>query len=907
MIDKELARVSYSRVTGSSPAAEAIPPKLQSRRATLETSVAGAEKLRQDSAERVANLEKALQILEETGEWKGGDLGVSVAVNNNWSVNGVDNPNITPRNLSASEIAEIGGKEDLITAVKAKIKISQIEARHQDDVARRKRIRREQGVLDVEDIPEDVMDELRVEAARIAALDTDSDEYKELFQGTEPDDAFVYHAGASELDGGVLDPRRSVGSMEGASQGPGDTRGLNNRQVEIARDSIAKRKPGLDALTALSEWKKKNPQGGRFVASSAEEAKQLEKFGLVGSAFRVDGGNGLEYDIPESVFNQYGYRELENTIQKEQQFLDKYQAVLDVAESVDGQFLSSYPAGKEIVSGGYFGRFAPKTVPEDIASVPSEFESRIQGATQQINDRDAYDRWMTSRRGTAWLIGGKEGKDITSLLGPGDERQILGEQTPIFGISQLVSPGTRYTDTGSVRNDVLQEVGPALMARAIRLRREGRDVSPEAVISSPLPDTGVRSSGLRSARSIDSREGLRSRRAERRARVGAESAQGVYDEAAYQEKKKKTTGLRSGRSTESKLTDGPENLPHGRGEDGSPRVAETRVLEQKFGRTFRQHRKYFKKTYGVDIAGKIPELPIARESYYGSLQALDDLLQNIDAKELLAKENLTFKFSSAKSIWDESWGSFALNRNWFIKFGRQKSVVNISNADISEEASDMMYLLKYHGVAAMLDNMTVSHTMKLFANRGKLEEFENADYGSGGEELLAKRLGYGTMVHEFAHLLDYLARPDKKKLRLPPLSTGIQIDEEKQKEFEKRSSLTSMLSEVFDQFSAVSTYGSSKNSEKLAEAFTAWWLFGREVSDGPIRVHPIIRFDENSRWERQSPEDIRDIMRPVVEQLFEALQDGIKSAEQNDIIGSDKISPIVKLYAASPFIIREEA
>lgn len=477
--------------------------RTEQRAAELEGSVRSAENIRDEAAARVSGLEEALQILEETGEWKGGDLGVTVSVNDVWTANGVDNPAITPRNLTADEIVEIGGTENLIKDVKEKIRISKIEARHQEDVASRKKIRREQGVLDVEDIPDDVMEMLKEEAKIIQTLDTNSDEYKALFGGSEPDDAFVYHAGASELDGGVLDPRRSVGSMEGASRGAGDTRGLNNRQVQIAEETIAKRKPTLDALKALSEWKKNNPQGGRFTASSPEEVRQLETLGLIGSRFKIDGGDELEYEIPESVFDSYGYREIDNTIRKEQEFLDTYQAVLDVSRSIDGQFLSSYPAGKEIVSGGYFGRFAPKTVPEDIASVPSEYELRIQGASQQIKDRDAYDRWMSSRRGTAWLIGGKEGRDITSLLGPGDERQILGEQKPIFGISQLVSPGTRYTDNGSVRNDVLKEVGPALMARAIKLQREGKTVTPESVLSSPISrstgnfGTGGFSSGRR--------------------------------------------------------------------------------------------------------------------------------------------------------------------------------------------------------------------------------------------------------------------------------------------------------------------------------------------------------------------------------------------------------------------------
>lgn len=460
--------------------------RTQQRAVELDNSVQKAQRDYEDAVKRVENLEEGLRILEETGEWKGGDLGVVASIANNWTVDGPDEPGLAPRNLTADEVAERGGAEKIISTLKEKIRISKIEARHQEDIAKSKKIRREQGVLDVEDIPDEAMSELRAEAERISKLSEDSDEYKQIFRGAEPDDRFVYHAGASELDGGVLDPSRSVGSMVGASKGPGDTRGLNNRQVEIARTTIADRQPGLDALKALSEWKKNNPEGGRFRASSPEEAKQLERFGLIGSAFKVGGGDGLDYDIPQSAYGDYGYREIENTIQGEEKFLSKYRAVLDMAESVDGQFLSSYPAGKEIVSGGYFGRFAPKTIPDDIASVSSEFERQIEQVSSTIKDRDAYDRWMTSRRGTAWLVDGKEGKDITMLLGPGDETQILGRRKPIFGISQKVNPGERETDSGRIKNDVLKEVGPALMARAIKLQRQGKEVTPEAVLSTPL-------------------------------------------------------------------------------------------------------------------------------------------------------------------------------------------------------------------------------------------------------------------------------------------------------------------------------------------------------------------------------------------------------------------------------------
>jgi hypothetical protein len=100
-----------------------------------------------------------------------------------------------------------------------------------------------------------------------------------------------------------------------------------------------------------------------------------------------------------------------------------------------------------------------------------------------------HSRWLSNLRGTAWIAEGRDGEDITSILGPTTERQLLGINTPVFGISARRDAASE-----------LDEVGNALVARAAKLRREGKEATPDAVLSTRLFDTqsGGFSSGARS-------------------------------------------------------------------------------------------------------------------------------------------------------------------------------------------------------------------------------------------------------------------------------------------------------------------------------------------------------------------------------------------------------------------------
>jgi hypothetical protein len=458
-----------------------------------EKSIAKLEADHKDAIDRVTKLEEALRILDETGDWKGAEIGVTAYLNNNWAIDGLDNPEVTPKNLSAAEIEEKIGTKEFRKEILDKIDRSKKEIVHAKDIADRKKIRKEQNVIDVEDIPEDVIAQLEEETKRLLQ---NKEEANNVFSDSENGERFVYHAGASELDGGVLNPSMSVGSDTPGARGGGDTRGLNNKQRQNIDREIATLKPRVEAYKSLHDWIKKNPNGGVFTASSLDEAKLLEKNSYLGSEFKRNPGLGqLEYEIPPVAMEHRMYLGIGSAIEKDEKELLNYQILAKLADDNDGQFISSYPAGTRVVSAGYFGRFTDQELPEDVAKIPTQYERTLGNNTSGIIDYDMSTRWRHSRRGTAWLVAGQRDKEIAQGLGESDETQIFGQQKPVFGISQRVLDGNR-------EGDVISRVGPALMARAIMLKKDNQEVTPETVIATRLSSAPSAQSGRRIERRV---------------------------------------------------------------------------------------------------------------------------------------------------------------------------------------------------------------------------------------------------------------------------------------------------------------------------------------------------------------------------------------------------------------------
>ena len=445
----------------------------------IDGSVASAKSDIDLSTQKLKDLEQALKVLEETGEWRGAEFGVTPYESNNWFGVGFDDPDFQPENLTAEDLASgrFGGVEKLKESTAQKIKETQKYIRIQKDLAQRKAIRREQNVLDVEDISAEEYAELLAEAEYIKSLELNSDEYRELF-GPAGDEYFVQHSGSSELRGGLLNPALSVGSTQINPVGGGDTRGVNNLVRYRIDENVKVFETDLSELTRLKKWADSNPSGGTYIPSR----------GTFGSNSRSLSRNGYgQMDNDELVVSADRVAFLKEKVDKDiaelNEKLKQGQFFLKKLDENDGQHLSAYPAGKPVPTGGlgYFASQANSEIPEDIGTFPTQFQENS-GVARVTRDYDAADSWQATRRGTLWLVSGKWNQEITSGFAgmantPGDERQILGTTKPMFGVSQVV---------GSDRKKGLDQIAPALVARAVKLKKGRKDVSPESVLSSPL-------------------------------------------------------------------------------------------------------------------------------------------------------------------------------------------------------------------------------------------------------------------------------------------------------------------------------------------------------------------------------------------------------------------------------------
>lgn len=321
-----------------------------------------ADERHSNAEARVKNLRKAIDELENTGNWRGGDFGVVLGENKDMSADDIDAEGITPQNRSAEELAAAGRTTDQILAqAREKLRKAEDEVILQKHLADSKKIRLNQNVLDIEDIDESTFEQLKKEQADLIRLrETDRKAFNERFSTGKEGEVLVVHSGAAELDGGVLDPDKTQG--RGYSPGsPGDTQALNQMQMQRAQ---------------------RDPE-------NAERLARLQ-------------------------------------------------------ESPRSGFLSSYPVTEGVDSRGYFARYADRVIPSDSSGWLKA-------------------RWNTKLRGTAWLVSGKSGTDIVSDLGPGDERQILGVNTPLFGLSANRNAHAKMDD-----------VSLAIMARAAALIQAGR-------------------------------------------------------------------------------------------------------------------------------------------------------------------------------------------------------------------------------------------------------------------------------------------------------------------------------------------------------------------------------------------------------------------------------------------------
>ena len=440
------------------------------------------------SKERVTNLEKALDVLGKTGEWRGGEFGVVVTVHDDWKRDtGKFDADTPPVNLTKEEIEKrFGSVKAFILLVEEKLDRSKKETVLAEHLAKTKEVRAQQNTIDIEDLtPEDFQLLL--------------DEYEQL----NPEDygGAAIHVGQAELDGGILDPSRTVGGTElGAVGGAGNTGALNEGQISnLKRDNDRLK----ESLTSTESILKAFDEGEKtYKPKDALEARYLNKlFGVDTTSLGAVGfEEGIEYDLTKmnsagalsKINSEMGL--LKPQIKKNDETLEGVQGAGKFG------FVSAYSASDPINTSGYFGRNAGSVIPKDIATYLTEMQAKLRKRPQydDVKDREFLDRWMRSLRGSAYLV--TDPSVISEDLGPSSlgEKQILGKVKPLFGVSAPKEGHNPLTGDGTKRNE-WGKVANALMARAIRLEKEGKEVNIENVLAArrgePLPSSQGLSSG----------------------------------------------------------------------------------------------------------------------------------------------------------------------------------------------------------------------------------------------------------------------------------------------------------------------------------------------------------------------------------------------------------------------------
>lgn len=447
----------------------------------------------QQATERVANLEKALDVLERTGEWRGEEFGVTKDTHENagWKLDEFDEG--TPTNLTAEEVK---ADPDFVSKVRAKLEFAKDEQRLREHMLKAKMIRREQNTIDMEDLTKQEINEFYAIGKGIQDA--------EQARGSHDLDAAVVHAGQSELIGGVIDPGKTVIDVDSAKYNidsiQGNTGKLNAGQLEKRKEEIKDAESRRDLYMSLIDAIESG-QASFKVNLTREQRDDIN--GLLGLNLEYNDTLDLsgkspenlewflkklkgEYETEWSKRGSTGVPEVERVLAE----LNRQQLLLD--ESPNG-FTSASRAGEGFDrggGGGYFGRRAILDVPDEIAD-KKKFSPTFRGEARARQGKEKiFERWSRTFRGTAYLITDKE--KIVNTLGPAGEKQVLGKVKPLFGVSGPIGKGQR----GPIENNPrINEDMPAdwdvvalgLMATAARLEKEGKEVTIENILATARP------------------------------------------------------------------------------------------------------------------------------------------------------------------------------------------------------------------------------------------------------------------------------------------------------------------------------------------------------------------------------------------------------------------------------------
>lgn len=466
------------------------------------------------SEARYSNLVKAMDRLVSTGDWIGGDLGVTGRVPDadtmlRYGIDAdVDGSPIVPSNASREQFVlrqaewflernpnataeELDSfveqaNEARINQIGRKIDLAGKELARVTHVRDSMETRRAQNVVDLETLDPEIARALSEETAFISGLSGTEMDSSGISRGA---DGFVYvvHKGPDRLAGGVLDPSRSVGRARNAIDvaGQGDTRGANriyvDRLVQSAKAESEMAKLADDLLASVS-------RGDRSISVAPAIRASLASYSPLMA--RVMNGEGY-FNLEN--FDEAGRSAIALEIGKfaslRKERSERYGKIMESLRKHGGNSMDQILSAEAdpisaLLSTNFYGRYADADLPEDVVAFKPGFVDNLTRRWDPL-DEEMLRRWDStgSLRGGAFLAVGREDSEIVrgGLLGPTSEAQIVAPLKPLIGVSTPVS----VLGDDSESRALVSALGPAIVARAIKMHKRDGFVDVETVLTDP--------------------------------------------------------------------------------------------------------------------------------------------------------------------------------------------------------------------------------------------------------------------------------------------------------------------------------------------------------------------------------------------------------------------------------------
>lgn len=364
----------------------------------------------QEAKSYLSRFQSAVSEFQETGNWMGGKYNVSM------------NPTSSPKNLTKESIDSLDEAER--TRVRSFLGESSVSSRRAQlsaDVdraafrAERKGMRVSQNITDVEDFSDEEYARLKSRTDELYKLDDAA--YNDLFKkynipipGTDDSVKYLTHSGAPELQGGALDPSRTIGDELNGMMG--NTKALNRMQSsELSRVNEGNTTQLQKLQLAKEEFSTTGKISGELNHFTNDTAKG------------VDPTTGQWYSRSSDEVSQI----LDSNISEAQRLARQYGTLLDLSGGGEGGFISAAPASAG-VHRGYFGR--------------TTWGSGLGQVVKSVEEAGDISE-STGGRGTAYLMRATNLNSSSILGAESYEIGLAGRNVPIAGLSSRINSGIR--------------------------------------------------------------------------------------------------------------------------------------------------------------------------------------------------------------------------------------------------------------------------------------------------------------------------------------------------------------------------------------------------------------------------------------------------------------------------------